>query len=128
MIEPDSTGVRNRFAGDPADSAGADSGEEPLADASSPVASSRQGDPVIRKLTVAFFAVVALFLLAIVSALAFGFLSPPRAPRTLAERDLNVHAAAVESGEADTETWATYIGTLIDAGQLSKAQSLLTKP
>jgi hypothetical protein len=68
-----------------------------------------------------------MFIVAIISAMVFGFLSPPRAPRTLVERELGTYGALVKSGEADARETASYAGALIDSGQLSDARALLAK-
>jgi len=59
------------------------------------------------------------------SAAMFGLLTPAKAPRTAAERDLNSLTAQVQTGKASIRTYAQYIDTLIQAGQLVKAQSAL---
>jgi tetratricopeptide (TPR) repeat protein len=83
------------------------------------------GDPVVRTLILAIFGVLILFLVAIVSAMLFGFLRPPLAPRTLLERELTTYGEDVAKGTADAKTWANYVAALIDAGQLSKAKTTL---
>jgi tetratricopeptide (TPR) repeat protein len=88
---------------------------------------SLMDDPTIRILTVALLGVIALFLVAVVSALVMGLLSPPTAPRTLLEKSLSVYGAQVKAGKADTATWAAYIGALIDANQLTEARTVLDK-
>lgn len=85
----------------------------------------RQMDPVVRWLTLAIVGVVILWAVSMLSAMLFGLFTPPVAPRTAAERDLMVLTATVQSGKAKTQTYAQYIGTLISAGQLSKAQEAL---
>jgi len=82
-------------------------------------------DPVVRWLTLAIAAVVILWAVGMLSALVFGLLSPPKAPRTAAERDLMALTATVQSGKANTQTYSQYVSTLINAGQLSKAQQSL---
>jgi tetratricopeptide (TPR) repeat protein len=89
--------------------------------------SSLMDDPTIRMLTVILLGIIALFLTAVASALAFGFLSPPSAPRTLLERSLSVYSAQVKAGNADAATWAAYIGALVDAGQLTEARTVLNQ-
>lgn len=85
----------------------------------------RTADPVVRWLTLAIAAVVILWAVGMLSALVFGLLSPPKAPRTAAERDLMALTATVQSGKANTQTYSQYVSTLISAGQLSKAQQSL---
>jgi tetratricopeptide (TPR) repeat protein len=85
----------------------------------------RKGDPVVRWLTLAIIIVVIFWLVSMLSAMMFGVIMPPKTPRTAAERDLSVLTAEVDTGRASTQTYARYIGALIRAGQLSKAQSAL---
>lgn len=85
----------------------------------------RKADPVIQWLTAAIVGIIIVWLIGVVSALLFGPLAPAQAPRTAAERDLGVLAAQVQSGKANTQTYARYVATLIGAGQLSRAQSAL---
>ena len=86
-----------------------------------------RADPVTRMLLIGLLGVVVLFVVAIVSALAFGFLSPARAPRTLVERDLATYGEAVRTEKADAKTTASYAAALIDSGQMSEASALLVK-
>ena len=86
---------------------------------------SRGGDPVVRWLMIAIFAVVILTLAGILSALAFGLFNTTGAPRTEVERDLDYYTAQVKSGKADSQTYAKYVDTLVSAGQLSKARQAL---
>lgn len=82
-------------------------------------------DPVVRWLLIALLGVIVFFLVAGISALAFGLFGPPRAPRTLLERDLGTYGALVKAGQADARTTASYAGALIDSGQLSEARNVL---
>lgn len=95
------------------------------ATASRPQPPQRTSDPVVRWLTLGIAAVVILWLVSIISAMLFGLLTPPTAPRTAAERDLMALTATVESGKANTQTYSQYVATLISAGQLAKAQQSL---
>ncbi len=96
---------------------------------SPPVAKPRRrgGDPAIRWLTIAIFAIVIIWLGAVLSALVFGIIGTPSAPRTETERNLMILGAQVDSGKATTQTYADYISALISAGQLSKAQAAIDK-
>lgn len=85
----------------------------------------RSADPVIRWLTLAILGVIILWLAGVVSALFFGQIDPAGQPRTAVERDLNYFSNLVQSGKASSTTYAQYIDTLIRAGQLARAQSLL---
>jgi tetratricopeptide (TPR) repeat protein len=93
--------------------------------ASRPPRPRRTSDPVVRSLTLGILAVIAFWLVSVISAMIFGLLTPPKAPRTAAERDLMALTATVDSGGANTQTYSQYIGTLIGAGQLAKAQQAL---
>lgn len=84
-----------------------------------------RADPVARWLALAIAGVVIFWLVAALSAVMFGLLTPAKAPRTLAERDLAVLGVQVQGGQADSKTYAQYIETLIQAGQLSKAQEAI---
>ena len=88
---------------------------------------ARRGDPVTRWLVLIIAVVLVLWLAAVVSAMLFGMLTPPSAPRTAAERALLFTEATVKSGSADAQTYARYIGVLIDTGQLSRAQGVLNQ-
>ena len=85
----------------------------------------RPRDPVVGWLTLAIAGVVILWLVSMLSAILFGLLSPPVAPRTAAERDLMSLTATVQGGKANAQTYSQYVGTLISAGQLAKAQQSL---
>ena len=106
---------------------------EPLtpADDSAPTTGSSAAlsaaDPVLRAMLVAIIGVIILFLVAIISAMVFGYIGTPKAPRTAVERELNVLSAKVETGKADVKTWANYVKALTAAGQYSKAQAALDK-
>lgn len=101
--------------------------EQPREQAPSPQLPQRQADPVIRWLTLGIAAVIIFWLVGILSAMMFGVLAPSKAPRTAAERDLLVLQATVDSGKADSQTYANYVATLINAGELSKAQAALNQ-
>ena len=85
----------------------------------------RPGDPVVQWLTLGIFFVIIFWLVGILSAMMFGLLAPAKAPRTEAESELLTLSATVQSGKANSQTYAQYVGVLIDAGQLSKAQQAL---
>ena len=85
----------------------------------------RTADPVVQRLTLGIAFVFIFWLVALLSAMMFGLLSPAQAPRTSAERDLQQLGAKAQSGKANTQTYAQYVGVLISAGQLSKAQQAL---
>lgn len=85
----------------------------------------RGSDPVVRWLVLAIAGVVILWAVTMLSAMFFGLLTPPSSPRTSAERDLMALSATVQSGKANTKTYAQYVATLIGAGQLAKAQQAL---
>jgi len=87
----------------------------------------RAKDPVAQWLTLAIALVVVFFLVGVLSAMMFGLLSPSPVPRTSVERDLMTMTAAVEGGKANSETYAQYVGVLISAGQLNKAQQSLER-
>jgi tetratricopeptide (TPR) repeat protein len=77
------------------------------------------------RLTLAAVVVVAIWIAGLVSAILFGVVTQPKAPRTVVERDLVVYRETVQSGTADTKTWAHYIDVLITAGQLSEANTVI---
>jgi tetratricopeptide (TPR) repeat protein len=85
----------------------------------------RTSDPVIRWLAWGIAAVVVIWLVSMLSAMIFGLLTPPAAPRTAAERDLMSLTSTVKSGKANTQTYAQYVAVLISSGQLAKAQQSL---
>lgn len=85
------------------------------------------GDPVIRWVTFAIFAVIIIWLAAVVSALMFGVLRPTGAPRTSTERDLDYYSSLTQTGKATMQQYGQYIETLIRAGQLSRAQDELNR-
>lgn len=85
----------------------------------------RTSDPVIRVLLWGIAAVVVIWMVSMLSAMIFGLLTPPAAPRTAAERDLMALTSTVKSGKANTQTYSQYVAVLISAGQLSKAQQSL---
>jgi tetratricopeptide (TPR) repeat protein len=82
----------------------------------------RGSDPVVRWLVLAVFGVIVLWVVGLLSAVVFGVVSPPKAPRTTVERNLLILRQQVQAGAADTRTWARYVDALITAGQLSKAR------
>ena len=86
---------------------------------------ARTNDPVVQWLTLGIFFVIIFWLVAVLSAMMFGLLSPAQAPRTSAERDLLALTGTVQSGKADSKIYAQYIAVLINSGQLSKAQQAL---
>ncbi len=98
---------------------------EPVSPKEEATAAPRQGDPVARYLILAVIGVILLFLLTVIFAMVFGFLSPPRAPRTLLEQSLSVYGSQAQSNSADVQTTAKYVGALIEARQLNKAQTVL---
>ncbi|MEI6623451.1 MAG: hypothetical protein WCP28_16260 [Actinomycetes bacterium] len=87
--------------------------------------STRIKDPVAQGLKIAIVLVIIVWLVSMISAMMWGLLSPPTAPRTSAERDLMLYGATIQSGKTPTKTYAQYIGALINAGQLAKAQEAL---
>jgi len=89
--------------------------------------SRRKTDPVVKWLVVAIAGVVILWLVTLLSAMLFGVVMPSDTPRTAAEHNLNVLSAEVQGEKVKTETYAKYIGALIEAGQLSKAQTSLDR-
>lgn len=115
-FEPDRDAAGERAMRAESDHAAATVGMEDLA-----------SDPVVRWLLIALLGVIAFFLVAGISALAFGLFGPPRAPRTLLERDLGTYGALVKEGKADARTTASYAGALIDSGQLSEARNVLAE-
>ena len=98
---------------------------KPARAAGKPPAPRRVNDPVTRWLTIGIFAVIVLALATVVSALFFGVVNPSGPPRTEVEQQLLNYSADVDSGKADTQTFAKYADALIQAGQYSKAQSTL---
>jgi tetratricopeptide (TPR) repeat protein len=86
---------------------------------------ARTRDPVVGWLTLAIILVIIIWLVSMLSAIMFGLLKPPTAPRTAAERDLMSMSATVQSGKASTQVYARYIGVLISAGKLNRAQQAL---
>ena len=86
---------------------------------------ARAGDPVVRWLILGIGGIIILWLVGVLSAVLFGVITPPKAPRTSTERDLVVLSAQVQTGKVDARTLARYVETLIQAGQLGKAQSTI---
>lgn len=88
------------------------------------VSASFTSDPVVRRLIVATFLVVALWLAAFV-----GFLSTnqilPDAPRTSAERALKVYEVEIDGKRMTGKDWSDYIALLISSGQYGKAQATI---
>jgi Flp pilus assembly protein TadD len=74
---------------------------------------------------VAIAGTIILWLVGIISALLFGLITPPVAPRTALERAVNVYGAQVRAGSSDSQIWAAYIGSLIDAGQRAQARATI---
>ena len=83
------------------------------------------GDPLVRWLLIAIFGVVILTLAGVVSALVFGLFNTTGAPRTEVERELVYLSAQVQSGKANSQSFALYVDALVRAGQLAKAKQAL---
>jgi tetratricopeptide (TPR) repeat protein len=90
-----------------------------------PAGPKRATDPVVRALTLAILGVIVLWLVGIISAMLFGLLTPAQAPRTETESQLLTLSTIAQSGKATPQTYAQYVGVLIDAGQYGKAQQAL---
>jgi tetratricopeptide (TPR) repeat protein len=103
----------------------ADAGRAEKSSGSAGRQARRTSDPVVGWLGLAIAVVLVIWLAGILSAMVFGVIRQPSAPRTSTERDLLLAETTVQGGKANTKTYALYIGTLIDAGQLSKAQEAL---
>lgn len=82
-------------------------------------------DPVTHWLLLALGAVVILWLAGVLSALAFGMLTPSKSPRTVTERNIALLQEQVQTGKAETIAWARYIDALTTAGQYSKARDVV---
>jgi tetratricopeptide (TPR) repeat protein len=95
--------------------------------APAPSAPRSGGDPVVRWLALGIFAVIILWLVGMLSAMMFGLLTPAKAPRTETEAQLLTLQVTVDSGKAPAQTYAKYIGVLIDSGQYGKAQQALNE-
>jgi tetratricopeptide (TPR) repeat protein len=87
----------------------------------------RQQDPLTGRLTVAIIVVIILWLAGVLSALVFGVFNQTGAPRTQVEHDLASYSAQVQSGKANSETFAAYADALVRAGQFSKADAVLNQ-
>jgi tetratricopeptide (TPR) repeat protein len=70
---------------------------------------------------------VILALVALLSALVFGFFNVKETPRTQVERDITYYSGLIEAGDATTEVVASYVDALRRAGQRSRAQETLDK-
>jgi tetratricopeptide (TPR) repeat protein len=90
-----------------------------------PRRTKRPTDPVVGWLTLGIGLVIILWLVGVLSALLFGVWSPGQAPRTSAERDLRALTLVAKSGKANSRTYAQYVGVLIGAGQLRRAEQAL---
>lgn len=91
-----------------------------------PARQSMFADPVVRRLAFAAAVVVMLFLATVIGVLSSGMLAPT-GPRTLTEQQLAVTRAAVSQGSENAADWGAYISALIDAGQLSRARSVISE-
>ena len=121
---PGDEGLKKDPAASEGRETGSSSAESGSSTAPAPVR-ARTSDPVIRWLMLAIFAVVILWLAGMLGAVMFGLFNPSGAPRTSAERNISYYESLVQTGKASTQTVSLYIDTLIQAGQLSKAQSAL---
>ncbi|MHB8760921.1 MAG: tetratricopeptide repeat protein [Coriobacteriia bacterium] len=81
-------------------------------------------DKVVRVMAYVAAGLVIAFLVTVVSALFTGVLVPS-GPRTVAEKDVAVAAAAIEAGSTDAAVWGRYMATLIAAEQYSRAQGVI---
>lgn len=81
-------------------------------------------DPVVRWMARIALVLVIAFLALVVGVLATGVISPS-APRTLAEKEVAVTAAAVTRGSTDPEEWGDYIAALISTGQYTRARGVI---
>lgn len=83
-----------------------------------------KSDPVVRRLVVATFFVIALWLAGFI-----GFLTTnqvlPDAPRTSAERALNVYQVEIDGKRMTAQDWSDYIALLISSGQYGTAQGTI---
>ena len=85
----------------------------------------RKSDPVVRWLVVVIALVLVIWLAAIVSAMVFGLLTPIQRRAPPPSVPFWTPRPSSRSGKADAKTYALYVGVLLDAGQLSKAQTAL---
>lgn len=81
-------------------------------------------DPMVRRMTWIAVGLVIVFLLLVLSALLTGVIGST-GPRTLAERELAVSRAAVESGSTNPDDWSAYIAALIENRQYGRAKSVI---
>ncbi|MEI8083887.1 MAG: tetratricopeptide repeat protein, partial [Actinomycetes bacterium] len=101
------------------------SGESSAPQTAAPV--RRRRDPIARWLVLAILIIIILWLVSVASALMFGFLSPAQAPRTEIEHQLSEYQQKTQSGKATAKDWAGYVAALLEAGQISKAESVVNQ-
>ncbi|MEI8080971.1 MAG: tetratricopeptide repeat protein [Actinomycetes bacterium] len=95
--------------------------------ATSPAPTRKRRDPVARWLLMAILVVIILWLLSVASALLFGFLSPAAAPRTSIEHQVAEYQLKTQTGKAAAVDWAAYVSALLEAGQVTKAESVVNQ-
>lgn len=83
-------------------------------------------DPLVRRLSIVLALVVIVFLSTVAAALYLGILGSD-IPKTGMQRDLQAYEAQVDAGSADSAIWGAYVSTLIEAGQLRKAQQIIDR-
>lgn len=83
-------------------------------------------DPVVRVMTYIAVGLVILFLATAVGAILTGVLSQ-NGPRTAAERQLLIAAAAANAPGARGEVWAPYVDALVATGDLREARVALDR-
>jgi len=83
-------------------------------------------DPVVRTLGILAFGLTVAFLVMALSAVLTG-VTDRGGPRSLAEREVAVTAAAVNAGSKDAGVVGTYIAALISSGQYSRAEREIAK-
>lgn len=96
-------------------------------DAGEPARPARRGifkDPTVRRMAYVAAAMVALFILTIVSAFVTGVASST-GPRTRAEKEVAVASAAVLSGSKDAAVWGQYVVALISTRQYTVAKDAI---